>query len=107
MAVQPSWSNCSYDTFKGKVDSSHYKNMVKFIEQFQGEEKFLTDLYGLVHAMEMRFTQASGVTTTYKWAMNKAVNKQRMIAEWTSINNSPKGNKTRAIDVEIVVHGGS
>mgnify|MGYP001161339348 FL=1 len=106
MATQPSWSNCSYDTFKGKVDSAHYKNMVKFIEQFQGEEKFLTDNYGLVHAMEMRFTQASGHSTTYKWAVNKAVNKNRMIAEWTSVNNSPKGNRTRKVEVQIIVQGG-
>ena len=106
MALQPQWANVTYDTFKGKVGSKHYKNMVKFIDQFQGEEKFLTN-YGLVHALNMRFTQASGVTSVYKWSLNKAVNKQRMIAEWTSINNSPKGNKTRAIDVEIVVQGGS
>ena len=106
MALQPQWANVTYDTFKGKVGSKHYKNMVKFIDQFQGEEKFLTN-YGLVHALNIRFTQASGVTSVYKWSLNKAVNKQRMIAEWTSINNSPKGNKTRAIDVEIVVQGGS
>ena len=106
MALQPQWKNVTYDTFKGKVGSAHYKNMVKFIDQFQGEEKFLTN-YGLVHALNIRFTQASGVTSVYKWSLNKAVNKQRMIAEWTSINNSPKGNKTRAIDVEIVVQGGS
>jgi hypothetical protein len=107
MAVaQPDWRNIEYKTFEGKVGSSHYKNMVKFIDQFQGEEKFLTN-YGLAHALKIRFTQASGVISEYMWSINKAVNKQRMIAEWTSINNSPKGNKTRAIDVEIVLWKGS
>ena len=100
MATTPGWVAFKYGDFKGT--KSHTARIGKFIDQFQGEEKFLTK-YGLVHALEIRFTRQNKTSTSYKWAVAKSANKLKMIAEWLQIN---KEKKPRAVDVMIVVHGG-
>ena len=51
--LEPKWSNLAAGSFKGA--QSHTKRIGQFLDQFQSDEKFLTD-YGLVHALEIRFT---------------------------------------------------
>ena len=94
---QPSWQNMKAGDFKGSA--SHTKRIGQFIDQLQGDEKFLTD-YGLVHVLEVRFTQASGVVTDYHWSTgnlkspaSKKIAKSQMEAEWNAINAGGRKGK--------------
>ena len=95
--LEPKWSNLAAGSFKGAV--SHTKRIGQFIDQLQGEEKFLTD-YGLVHLLEVRFTQASGVVTDYNWRTgnlksptSQKIAKSQMEAEWNAINAGGRKGK--------------
>ncbi len=97
MTAQPSWQNMKAGDFKGSA--SHTKRIGQFIDQLQGDEKFLTD-YGLVHVLEVRFTQASGVVTDYHWSTgnlkspaSKKIAKSQMEAEWNAINAGGRKGK--------------
>lgn len=101
MALQPNWVNMKPKDFAGS--KSHLDRIDQFIDQFQGDEKFLTD-YGLVHALEIRFTN-SGVVTDYNWSTGntknpttKKIAKQQIKSEWLAAN---AGGRKSKIEVKI------
>jgi len=101
MTVQPNWVNMKPKDFSGS--KTHLDRIDQFIDQFQGDEKFLTD-YGLVHALELRFTN-SGVCTDYNWSTgntqnptSKKIAKQQMKAEWLAANS---GGRKSKVEVKI------
>jgi len=99
--VEPNWSNLAPGAFKGSA--SHIKRIGQFIDQFQGDEKFLTD-YGLVHALEIRFTIGT-IVTDYHWSTgnlkspaSKKIAKSQMEAEWAAVNSAGRKGK---VEVKI------
>ena len=99
--LEPNWANFKSGDFKGSA--SHIKRIGQFIDQVQGEEKFLTN-YGLVHALEIRFTQDT-VVTDYHWSTGnlkspakKATAKSQMEAEWKGVNDAGRKGK---VEVKI------
>ena len=99
--IEPKWSNLAPGSFKGS--QSHTKRIGQFIDQFQGDEKFLTD-YGLVHALEIRFT-IDKVVTDYHWSTgnlkspaSKKIAKSQMEAEWAAVNAAGRKGK---VEVKI------
>ena len=99
--LEPKWSNLAAGSFKGA--QSHTKRIGQFLDQFQSDEKFLTD-YGLVHALEIRFT-IDKVVTDYNWSTgnlkspaSKKTAKSQMEAEWAAVNSAGRKGK---VEVKI------